>query len=364
MDEENDFFGARVLKVDGKFSTPYRIPSSVDYGSKQQLPTPIKIDSEISEITINFRSEEYNQFLDKNGPFANRIAQIEEKADIMSYSPLISYYPQIPKAITPEKKGMWLLLKLGLEANGVNIISIPDFIPSTSYDSDLQNYCEGIRTYKKEPMPILDMGLDPKIFKEKFDQIVSNVETDLVKIIGLIYRNYRKNIQNYYYILENKNKKVLYYAVDVQRKFENQSSTMHILQSFGIDVYSTRFMRGGGGTNQKKVIDVDIFDKSTVGVLKFNEYSQKHSDLHLNCNCPVCRGNTLDEFVDKHGYNRKGELDGNQLQYAGKLHEFFASSNEFDISREFIMENKLLDYFSSKEYLETQRRDETNSMIK
>lgn len=182
LDEENEYFGARVLKVDGKFSTPYRVPSSVDYGSKQQLPTPIKIDSEISEVTINFRSEEYKQFLEKNGPFANRIAQIEEKADLMSYSSLISYYPQIPKSITPDKKGMWLLLQLGLEANGVNIVSIPDFKPYNSYESDLQGFCEGIRSYKKEPMPILDMGLDPEVFREKFDQIVSNVETDLVKV--------------------------------------------------------------------------------------------------------------------------------------------------------------------------------------
>lgn len=323
----------------------------------------MKIDSEISEVTINFRSDEYSQFLEKNGPFANRIAQVEEKADLMSYSPLVSYYPQIPKSITPDKKGMWMLLKLGLEANGVNIISIPDFEPINSYESDLQNYCENIRDYKKEPMPILDMEMEPKLFKEKFDQIVSNIETDLVKVIGLIYRNYRKNIQNYYYILENKNKKVLYYALDVRRKFENQSSTMHILQSFGIDMYSTRFMRGGGGANQKRVRDVDIFDKRNVGVLKLNEYSQKYPDQHLNCNCPLCRGETLEEFIDKHGYNNKGELDGFQLQYAGKLHEFFASSNEFDVSRDFISENSLLDYFASKEYLETQRRDKNNPMI-
>jgi hypothetical protein len=363
VDEENEYFGARVLKVDGKFSTPFRVPSSVDYGSKQQLPTPIKIDSEISEVTINFRSAEYEQFTSQNGPFSNRIAQIEEKADLMSYSSLVSYYPQIPKAITPDKKGMWLLLRLGMFAEGINIISVPDFEPENSYEHDLQQYCEGIRDYKKEPMPILDMGLDHELFKKKFDQIVSNVETDLVKVIGLIYRNYSKHILNYYHILENKNKKVLYYAVDVQRKFENQAATMHILQSFGIDLYSTRFMRGGGGANEKKIRDVDIFDKSAVGVLKLNEYSQKHEDNHLNCNCPVCQGATLDEFIDKHGYNGNDELDGYQLQYAGKLHEFFASSNEFDISRKHIIENELLDYFSSKEYLETQRRDENNPMI-
>lgn len=281
----------------------------------------------------------------------------------MTYSPLISYYPQIPKSITPDKKGMWMLLQLGLEANGVNIVSIPDFDPINSYESDLQGYCEKIRNYNKEPMPILDMELDPTIFKEKFDQIVSNAETDLVKVIGLIYRNYRKNIQNYYHILENKNKNILYYALDVQRKYENQSSTMHILQSFGIDIYSTRFMRGGGGSNKKRVRDVDIFDKKNVGVLKLNEYSNKYQDQHLNCNCPLCRGETLEEFIDKYGYNNKGEIDGNQLQYAGKLHEYFASSNEFEISKAFIKENRLLDYFYSKEYLKNQRRDENNPMM-
>jgi hypothetical protein len=363
IDEENRIFGARILNVDGKFSTPYRIPSSVEYGSKQKLPTVKKIDSDISEVTINFRTGEYNQFLNENGPYANRIAQIEERADLMSYSSLISFYPQLPRSITPNKKAMWLLLQLGLDANGVNIVSIPDFEPQKSYELDLQNYCEGIRAYRKEPMPILDMGLHPDEFRKKFDEIVSNSETDLVKIIGLIYRNYRKNIQNYYYVWENKSKKILYYCLDVQRKFENQAATMHILQSFGIDVYSTRFMRGGGGNKQKRLIDIDIFDKTTMGILKFNEYVHEHPDHDLNCNCPICGGRTLDEFVDRYGYNHEGDFDGHQLQYAGKIHEYYSSTNEFDLSREFIREDSLLKYFSSKKYLESQKREDNTAYL-
>ena len=264
VDEENPVFGGRIIKIGSKIDTPYRIPSSVEYISKQQVPTPVSINSDISEISINFRTDEYKQFLTENGPFENRLSSIEAKSDLMSYSPLISFYPQLPADIKPDKKGMFMLLKLGLSVKNVNIISIPQFEPTTTYEDDLINYCEQVRAYSKEPMPILDMGLPTREFKDKFNKITSNIETGLIKVIGLIYRNWRRNIHNYYHIWDNKNKNILYYCLDVLRTYESRVSTMHILQSFGIDVYSTRFLRGGGGTFQKKVRDVDIFDNSNI----------------------------------------------------------------------------------------------------
>jgi len=354
IDEEEDpEFGGRILKVDKKFLTPYRVPSSVDYGSKQKLPTPIKIDSEISEVTTLFWAKEYEPFLTKNGPFKSRLAKVESDADIMAYSPLVSFYPQLPKNlpnnILPDENAMKLLLELGLSAENVNIIAIPEFEPIKSYEQDLRGYCNYIRSRGCEPMPILDMELPPDEFKKKFDTIVSNEETDLVKAIGLVYRNWSNNIQNYLYVWQNRDKPVLYYCLGVLRD-HRKAATMHILQSFGIDVFSTRFMRGGGG-EPKKLRNVDIFDKANIGVLKYNEFNQEHPDGHMNCNCPICQGGTIEEFKQNYGYNHNGEFDGFQLQYAGKVHEFFSSSNEFDKSRKSIEENSLLDYFSSKEYL-------------
>lgn len=363
VDEENPVFGGRIIKIGNKISTPYRIPSSVEYISKQQVPSTVSINSDISEITMNFRTNEYDQFVNENGPFDNRMSSIEEKADLMSYSPFISFYPQLPKNIIPDEKGMFLLLKLGLSVKKVNIISIPQFETSTTFENDLERYCEHVRSYSKEPMPILDMGLPQREFKDKFNKIVSNRETDLIKVVGLIYRNWRKNIQNFYHIWDNKKKNILYYCLDVQRTYENKAATMHILQSFGVDVYSTKFLRGGGGNYQKKIRDVDIFDNTNIGVLRVNEYFQEHSDHSMNCNCPLCHGRTLDEFIEKYGYDDNGELSGSQLQYAGKVHEFFSSENEFSISRQHIQENSLLEYFESKKYLQNQKRDPGTPMV-
>lgn len=342
--------GGRIVKVDRKIETPFRIPSSVEYTSKQKVPTPIKIDSEISEVATVFWKEEYSQFLTKNGPFKNRLSNIESKADLMAYSPFVSFYPQIPKGITPDNRAMKLLLELGLNIENVNIVSIPDFEPTTSYEDDLRDYSSYVRSRGKEPMPLLDMGLEPEEFKRKLDSIITNSETDLITVVGLIYRNWAENIQNYTYIWENKDKQVLYYCIGVLRD-HRQTSTMHILQSFGIDVFSTRFLRGIGG-GQKKINNVDIFDKNSIGVLKYNEFSNKHPDGHMNCNCPLCKGGTIEDFKEKHGYNHKGELDGLQLQYAGKVHEFFASSDEFNISKDYIADDVLTDYFEKKEYLQ------------
>lgn len=350
VDEEDiPDFGGRILKVDRKFLTPYRIPSSVEYTSKQMIPTEVKIDSGISEVATVFWNEEYNNFLSKNGPFKNRLVNVESKADLMAYSPLVSFYPQIPKGIKPDTRSMKLLLELGLNIENVNIVSIPDFEPNTSYESDLIGYSNLVKGRGREPMPILDMELEPEEFKRKFDTIIANSETGLITMIGLIYRNWQDNIQNYIYIWENRDKEILYYCLGVLRE-HRKASTMHILQSFGIDVFSSRFLRGPGG-QAKKISNVDIYDKSSIGVLKHNEFSNEHSDGHMGCDCPLCKGGTLDDFEDRFGYNHDGELDGHQLQYAGKLHEFFASSNEFEQSREYIEENMLSDYFGQKEYL-------------
>ncbi|MBM4241543.1 MAG: hypothetical protein FJ150_07795 [Euryarchaeota archaeon] len=355
IDDTNSFFGGRVLKVNRKFLTPYRVSSSVDYRSKQQIPTAIKIDSYLSEVTSIFTGDEYNKFKTENGPFNNRVRADEQKADLMSYSPLVSYFPQLPKDIKVDKKGMKLILELGLDLDHVNIVSIPAFDPIKSYGEDLKKICEYIRSRGKEPMPLLDMGLNEAEFKSKFNEICSNIETGLINIMGLIYRNWRSNIQNFYHVWNNKDKKILYYCLGVERKYEN-ASAMHFLQSWGIDVYSTRMIRGCG-TYKRKLNNVDIFDKETIGILKYKNYFEKHPDGTLNCDCPLCNNAGLDEFVEKYGYNHEGELDASQLQYAGKLHEFFSSSKEFDISREAIKENALTDYFDSKEYLKSYRRN-------
>lgn len=349
IDEESSFFGGRVLKVNRQFSTPLRISSSVDYRSKQEVPLDIKIDSPFSEVTSNFTTKEYENFLSNNIPFEKRLRVDEQKADLMSYSPLVSYYPQIPKEIRLNQKGMKLLLELALNVDGVNIVSIPMFEPERSYSDELQKYCSEVGDRGKEPMPILDMGLAHDDFKTKFDEICSNIDTGLVSIMGLVYRNWSSNVQNFYHVWENREKDILYYCMGVERKYEN-ASTMHFLQSWGIDVYSVRMVRGYGGF-ERKINDVDVFDRNSLGVLKVKQYKGEYSDGSLNCDCKMCRNLDMGEFVEKYGRNHRGDLDGSQLQYAGKLHEFFSSSAEFDRSREAINENSLLDYFNSKKRL-------------
>lgn len=354
IDDEISFFGGRVLKVNRKFLTPYRVSSSVEYRSKQQVPTATKIDSEFSEVTSIFNIPDFQKFTSESDAYLKRIRGDEQKADLTIYSDLVSYFPQLSKDIKPDEKGMKLILELGLNLPNVNIVSIPSFEPLNSYDTELKQYSEYILSRGKEPMPLIDMGLPKDEFKSKFDEISSNVETGLVSVIGLIYRNWKSNIQNYYYIWENRNLPVLYYCLGVDRTFE-QGSAMHFLQSWGIDVYSIR-MRKGYGSYRRKLNNVEIFDRDTIGVLKYNKFIDKYSDGHFNCNCPMCKGAEITEFVDEYGHNHEGEIDPSKLQYAGKLHEYYSSSEEFNISRRAILENSLSSYFDSKEYLNIYRR--------
>lgn len=359
----------RVKTSKGTFETPYRVSTKVEFDSKANIPTDIKIDSAFSEAIFEYHQEDVENFLKKNGEFGKRWANLEAQSDLMEYSQLISYYPKLPQDTTLDMRGMKLFLELQI-SSPIHIVSIPVFKEDDSYDKDLLIYCEYIKDEgNKDPMPILDLGWDFDVFKSRFDSICKNFvdeKTSMVHIIGFIYRNWRNYIQNFDYIFQNKEKEVLYHCLDVDRTYEisrrEKAQTMHILQRWGFDTYSIKYRRGGGKKitdeiekrkkelKEQDVTQVLMFDRKTIGLFSTDEWRKKYQHT-LNCDCQFCRNLDLENFIEKYGHDINGKISKQKLNYASKLHEYYSSSLEFDISRTAIKEGDLKNYFNQKDSL-------------
>ncbi len=226
--------------------------------------------------------------------------------------------------------------------------------------------------WKSEPYAkIIDLGWEHEEFKTKFDSICKNFvdeKIDIVHIIGFIYHNWKDCTPNLEYIFENKEKEVLYHCLDVDRTYEisrlrrEKANTMHILQRWGFDTYSIKYRRGVGKKpkNQSEKIKMELkeqdikqvllFDRKTIGLFTTDEWQKKY--LHtLNCNCRFCHNLDLENFIEKYGHDINGKISKQRLNYASKLHEYYSSSLEFDISRTAIKEGDLKNYFNQKDFL-------------
>ncbi len=331
----------RVCKVKtskGTFETPYRVSTKVEFDSKANIPTDLKIESAFSEAIFEYRHEDVESFLKKNGEFGKRRSNLEAQSDMMEYSHLISYYPKLPQNTNLDMRGMKLFLELQI----------------------------------RSPMPILDLGWDVDLFKSRFDSICKNFvdeKTDTVHIIGFIYRNWWDYIQNFDYIFQNKGKEVLYHCLDVDRTYEisrlrrEKAQTMHILQRWGFDTYSIKYRRGGGKKiedekekrnmelKNQDIAQVLMFDRKTIGLFSIDEWKKKYQHT-LNCDCQFCHNLSFEDFIDKYGYDTAfGKRSKLKLNYASKLHEYYSSSLEFDESRTAIKEDDLKGYFNKKYFL-------------
>jgi hypothetical protein len=130
--------------------------------------------------------------------------------------------------------------------SNLDFISIPNIPPSApDFEEIAESFAEEVLSENREPLIYLDMGLDIDVFHERFLALLEHSETDQIHTIGLIYRPIHKNVQNYRLLWENRETNVLLQMSGVPRELArtNPTSTMHLLQKWGIDSFSVRIGR-------------------------------------------------------------------------------------------------------------------------
>lgn len=359
-DGEIDQFGGRALRVQTNritIKTPQRVLTSSEFQYKANLPFEPPLNNEISEIVCQFQGKKWDSFLNTNGSFDSRLRTLDFFSDKMAYT-LRRFYPQLPTAVKVDDCAIKQLLELQ-RMSALDFISLPN-IPQEidNYDRTTSSFAEEVLSENREPLPYLDMALDIPVFRERFTKLLELSQTGLIHSIGLIYRPIRKFIVNYRLLWENREAEVFLQMSNVPREFSRTigTSAMHLLQKWGIDSFSVKIGRFVPPTNgepeplpRSKVIGhVKRFDPEPIQFRPFNTWGNRHDPL--NCNCPVCGDTSVGEFKEKYDSENE-EYPGQVFNSANRLHEYYQSSQEFTVSREFIRKGELDEYFNGKDGL-------------
>lgn len=358
LEGDLDRFGGRALSIStdrGTLKTPNRAVTSSEFQYKAKLPFEPPLNNDVSEIVGQFYSDNWNKFMRTNGSFSSRRRTIDFFSDKMDYT-IKRFYPQIKSGTEIDDSSIKQLLELQRMTN-LDFISIPNLPTSTSDFEEIATcFADEVISENREPLIYLDMGLDIGIFRDRFLALLEHSETDQIHTIGLVYRPIHKNIQNYRILWENRESNVLLQMSGVPREFSrtNATSTMHLLQKWGIDSFSVRIGRyvpqkgGGEPTHSKPIESTKRFDSIPLVFHKFQDWRDQGN--LLNCDCPICKGKSTEDFITS--YSDLHEEYPNQVfNAANRLHEYYQSSNEFLRSREFIKGGDLSEYFNAKDGL-------------
>ena len=133
------------------------------------------------------------------------------------------------------------------------------------------------------------------------------------------------------------------------------TSQIHVLQRYGVDTVSIEIPMGGSQIKNKPALDTRYFNQEKVTIPKISESIH---DGDLICDCPICRTqnfNELTEDLSKYVLPRKS-INSVWNDFS-KIHEVYASTHEFELSRQRIKEGELNNYFHQKEGLKQDLND-------
>jgi len=361
LDGDLDRFGGRalVVKTDrGTFNTPHRVLTSQEFQYKANLPFEPPLNNKISEVVAQFSRANWDKFMTTNGSFNSRLGTIEFFSDKMAYT-LKRFYPQIPSDVVLDDTAIKQLLELQ-RMSDLDFITIPNLSSEIrDFEKIVTSFAEEVLSERREPLIYLDMELEPPVFRERFMTLLSHsdVDTDQIHTVGLIYRPIRENVLNYRLLWENRESSVFLQMSYIPREFTTvAASTMHLLQKWGIDSFS---IRAGNYVSPKNsgrepLPKPDVlrrtkrFDPEPLTFRRFQTWIDR-GDM-LDCSCPICKDKTVDDFISI--YDSESErYPGQIFNAANRLHEYYCSSDEFETSRDYIRTGELLEYFKTKEGL-------------
>jgi hypothetical protein len=367
--------GARIVKVrlssSKSFETPTRSITSTEHNYKVATIDKIvssaglgqgpstTFENEIVQISKQSNLEQLHRFLKRNGTFNNAKKDIVAMKNAYS-DKFIIFYPQFTKKMLYEQKqsigieNLKTLVDLQTNACQLDNITLPESNPNQSFEkfkNDLSSLSKRALAYGgKEIIPYLDMGMgntDSELFAKKYDYLIDSG----YPIIGTVYRSYNQNYPNFRY-LQDKDDDVLIICSGVGRYWQSNWTTaqLHIPNFWGIDITSLDSRSVPVSIDEKPVNDIKRFDKESLGIIKLQDHEDIYGD-NLNCNCPVCSGKDLDGFKTGYSIDSDGKIDTTLLDKFCKLHEVYASTNEFDNERKFIEQSDSRTYINSHKYL-------------
>lgn len=346
----------RVLKVHaktGSFETPTKAPTSTELNAKKNIGFDDPFLNPIFEIVQKFTQGSISNFYKTNGYHSNKIKEINAHSDTLINRNLVKYFPQFRKDTILNDDDILSLIDVQLESN-LNVISLPEIKEDASL-IEFKNNVEKFWKYSEEEkpeavfMPYLNLNQGPDLFREKLNYLADY--EDSLHAIGIKFaspNNYRPNLRT---LASFSDKAFWVHCSSIKRANWNASipsSQLHILQKFGVDTVSIEIPMAVGGGKDKPILKTKYFNNDKVTIPSIDESMH---DGSLTCNCPICRQRNFNELTDDLKRYQADRSINSVLNDFSKIHEVYAATKEFDISRQRIKDGDLNNYFSEKDGL-------------
>lgn len=369
---------SRTLEIrtrKGVLTTPARASTSYEFRQKAQVPTDLPIENGIS-IDIHrlnypnllefLRSNGYTNNLIKKIDLANRLAQYSQ-IRIALIQPTTSETTDVKTRQMKYPSGMSIiqndsaqlhnflsiLVKLQL-AIGLDFIAIPFLhLPLTTMKEVFRDVDKTMERAGSQPLFVLDMKHQD--FSLILDFLVEDLRSNM---IGLIYRDYLRNIHSYERVYKYAERDVAFFSMHVERLDENNDnlSTMHCLPFLTNDIYSVETPTFGGvnpekrkeGIGTHRLDRVKLFDKQSLQINKITSIPNLQERILTEYGDDTIVRDTLENY-------REAETDNKKIQTLAafsKIDELRLSSKEFLNLQRFINQDSARDYISEKKTLE------------
>jgi len=372
-------YGGRSLDImtnHGSFGTPTRTLTHRENQYRSDISFRPSFVATTSEVVLNFNRRTWKDFTTKNGSCKSRSRALSFYADKLDFTTSSAFF-QIPQSIDSYENRMdKIILEIQMAKDNLDIISLPPYWKNADkrYRRFVESFCEECLTNGKEPRMYLDMGLDEGEFRKQLDIILELLEVGSLNTIGIQYRPIENFTHNYKMLWDAREHEMWIHCSATNREISRDApqATMHyLLQRWGIDTFSVRLYGripprhlGEQIEDEKRMTEVEKIKierqlkEEQIGKLK-RFYSQNLSYLNLtqwvkhigdttNCKCPICKDAAISEFKEKYSYDDNEELSPSNLSAATRIHEFFSSAAEFDLSRRYIKDGELAEYLKER----------------
>ena len=236
----------------------------------------------------------------------------------------------------------------------INVITLPELKTNASPEDFIMNfnkYWSYVSELRPDAvlMPYINLNQEPEFFKKKLN-LLSEYEGVLYGI-GIKFASIRTYRPNLMHLASFSDKDFWIHCSSGRRATWNSpipTCQLHVLQRFGIDIVSIEIPMNVGG-RAKPSLDTRYFnqEKLTIPVIR-----ESLKDGDLTCNCPICQQQNFSELTeDLSRFVGPNKSINSVLNDFSKIHEVYASTYEFEISRERIKEGDLINYFREKEGL-------------
>lgn len=229
-------------------------------------------------------------------------------------------------------------------------VEIPEMAPNVSTKPFLQKLNQARKTiegFDKEPVPTIHMRNENRdLFCEKMDAIVKAE----FKMVTLKYAPFDEYYPNYAYVKKiAREYKILFHITGVPRVISrSHGNYVHIPQIFGIDLSSPRTPLAGGEVKPIDPMATRRFDGVSLGNLTLFEHIEEYGE-DLRCTCPICKNKGVDIYIEEYSTCPNNRVI-NPIYLYSRMHEIFASANEFEQGRRYIRKAQTKEYITNKKY--------------